>query len=59
MMLTTNELDIIRQWYNAVQDLNPDYLETRDNILIDKINTTLVYGKRILELENGKIIETI
>ena len=53
MLLTTDELDMVRQWYNAVQDLNPDYLEVKDHLLIDKINTTIMYNKRILELEKA------
>ena len=52
MILTTDELDIVRQWYNAVQDLNPKYLEVKDNVLIDKINTTVIKNRRILRLEN-------
>jgi len=37
MKLGKEELDIIRQWYNAVYDLNRDYLNCSDVILISKI----------------------
>ena len=37
MELTTEELDLVRQWFNAVQDLNPHYLEQPDYSLARKI----------------------
>ena len=41
MELTLEEFDLIRQWYNAIEDVNPRYLEEKDGILIDKINAIL------------------
>lgn len=35
------EVDLIRQWFNAVQDLNPDYLESNDYVLAVKIHKLL------------------
>ncbi|NLP43262.1 MAG: hypothetical protein GX351_01415 [Peptococcaceae bacterium] len=37
MEFRIEELDIIRQWYDAVQELNPKYLEERDAALYIKI----------------------
>lgn len=37
LILNKEELDLIRQWYNAVKDLNPKYLEKKDKDLMDKI----------------------
>ena len=30
MQLSNEELDLTRQWFDAVQDLNPKYLEPKD-----------------------------
>ncbi len=37
MELTKEELDLLRQWYNAIQDLNADYLGPRDQELAGRI----------------------
>ena len=37
MQLLPTEIDIIRQWFDAVHDLNPNYLQKADNILYLKI----------------------
>lgn len=42
MQLTDQELNLIRQWFNAVEDLAPEYLEPADREL----------GKRITEYVN-------
>lgn len=34
---THAELDILRQWFNAVEDLNNKYLTSEDRALYDKI----------------------
>lgn len=39
--LSRQEVDLLRQWYNAVQDLSPQYLEARDHELAAKILTEL------------------
>lgn len=39
--LTNEELDLARQWFNAVQDLNPGYLESADYSLAAKIHEAL------------------
>ncbi len=36
-LLDLDELNLIRQWYNAVEDFNPKYLEGKDKILFIKI----------------------
>lgn len=41
MELTREEIDLLRQWYNAVQDLSPEYLEQKDHDLAAKIYTEL------------------
>jgi hypothetical protein len=35
------EVDLFRQWFDAVQDLNPDYLEKKDYQLAEKLYTVL------------------
>ena len=35
--LTASELNLIRQWFNAVKDLNPAYLTPADYALAKKI----------------------
>lgn len=37
MELTRDELDLIRQWFNAVEDMNKKYLTADDYILRSKI----------------------
>lgn len=39
--LTTEELNLARQWFNAVQDLNPGYLDQADYSLAAKIHEAL------------------
>lgn len=39
--LSKKEVDLLRRWYNAVQDLNPQYLEAKDHELAAKILTAL------------------
>ncbi len=41
MKLTNNELNTIRQWYNAINDINPTYLGEKDAILYVKIMENL------------------
>ncbi len=41
MDLNRDELDLLRQWYNAVQDMAPEYLEARDHELAGKILAAL------------------
>lgn len=43
--LSSEQLDLIRQWFNAVQDLNPAYLEAADYDLAATIYADL--GLRI------------
>lgn len=39
--LTRNELDLCRQWFDAVLDLSPQYLEAPDFQLAAKIHAAL------------------
>jgi len=32
-----HELDLMRQWYNHISDINPDFLTEKDLVLYDKI----------------------
>lgn len=34
---TSAELNLLQQWFNAVHDLNPGYLEDADRALVNKI----------------------
>jgi hypothetical protein len=47
MNLTNEELDLARQWFDAVQDMNPAYLEQKDRDLAQKIYAQL--GMRFSE----------
>lgn len=41
---TSEELDLLRQWYNALQDTNPDYLDSdgfKDTELYNKIKAAM------------------
>ena len=40
-LLTNAETHLLRQWFNAVQDLNPRYLEAQDYVLAEKIIKSL------------------
>lgn len=42
MTLTTDELNLLRQWYNAVCDLAPEYLEAPDHVLGKRITAAVV-----------------
>lgn len=35
--LNVNEADLCRQWFDAVQDLNPEYLDHNDYVLAKKL----------------------
>jgi len=37
--LNLSDINIIRQWFNAVQDLNDDYLEAEDYALMEKLES--------------------
>jgi len=37
MGFSVEELNLIRQWYNALQDLNPKYLAPADHELASKV----------------------
>ena len=40
-MFTKEELDLLRQWYDALSDVNPVYLEKKDHDLAVKIRAAL------------------
>lgn len=42
---TKEELDLVRQWFDAVQDLNPAYLEKADYVLAKRVYEAL--GHRV------------
>jgi hypothetical protein len=37
MNFSEDELELFRQWFNAVEDLNPKYLERKDYLLAKKV----------------------
>lgn len=37
MQFTAEELNLMRQWFNAIEDLAPEYLEQADRDLMQKI----------------------
>lgn len=41
IVLDEQELDLVRQWFNALQDLNPKYLEKQDFELAVQIHEAL------------------
>ncbi len=43
-IMSDAELNLIRQWFNAVDDLNPDFLKKEDRELYDKIKELLEKG---------------
>lgn len=45
MNLTRDELELCRQWFDAVQDVNPEYLQPSDFVLAKKIHELL--GMRV------------
>jgi hypothetical protein len=40
MQFTAEECNLLRQWYNAVEDLAPEYLTKADKDLMQKIAVT-------------------
>lgn len=40
-VLNINDLSIIKQWFNAVQDINPIYLNEDDFNLMSKLETII------------------
>ena len=36
-----HELDSMRQWYNYILDINPDFLTEEDSVLYDKITKAI------------------
>ena len=38
---TQEELNLLREWFNAVKDLNPKYLESMDYVLYKKILSSI------------------
>ncbi len=56
MQLTKEEINLIRQWFNAVQDLNDKYLKKADHKLYEKmlenINEEYLKGGFMKERKN-------
>lgn len=50
--LSRDEADLCRQWFNAIQDLNPRYPYTDDFLLARKLHDAL--GIPVPELLSGK-----
>ena len=46
MEFNSDELDLFRQWYNNIQDVNPEYLEPEDEQLYNKVMEILFYLNR-------------
>lgn len=47
--LTIEEIELTRQWFDAVQDMNPKYLETPDYVL----------AKRLYEIKGMRVPNSI
>lgn len=45
MTLSEDELELVRQWFNAVEDMNPKFLELKDYALAKKVLVEL--GARV------------
>jgi len=43
MVIDLKELELIKQWFDSVMDINPEYLTTKDYLLIRKIYLRLGY----------------
>lgn len=41
MKLSEEELELVRQWFNAVEDLSPKFLELKDYSLAEKVMVEL------------------
>lgn len=41
MNISNDDLDLIRQWFDAVQDLNPEFLTREDYVLAGRIYSEL------------------
>ena len=54
MDLSNDELNLVRQWYNSVKDVTPNYLTDRDHKLMDRINSNHS-DKSLTASEMGKI----
>jgi hypothetical protein len=55
--MTEKELNLIREWFNAVQDLNDEYLDINDYKLAGKIYKILglqIPDKIFDEMKRGK-----
>src|SRR5678816_10047 len=50
-ILTRKELDLIRQWFNHVQDTNPQYLSEDDVMLAEKIKAAMVSTHDAIRLQ--------
>jgi len=45
LSLTGNELDLLRKWFESIEDTNNSYLEDEDRALYRKIMKQLNYAK--------------
>lgn len=55
-MYTSEELDLFRQWFDSVQDVNPNYLDQKDYELAKKVYENL--GMRVPESVLKKLTQS-
>jgi len=51
MVFTLEELNLIRQWFNAVEDVTPEYLEDADRKLGKRIEEFVFAQQRLNQQE--------
>lgn len=59
MKLTDEELNLIRQWFNCVRDVNESFLKRPDFVLMGKILNYLKQINYLSRLEEGGLVEII
>ncbi|WHL27778.1 hypothetical protein [Pseudomonas juntendi] len=58
MKLSKEELELVRQWFNAVEDLSPKFLELKDYSLAEKILVELGAKKPISMIKKMEKLST-
>jgi len=49
MKITQSEADRLRQWFNSLQDVNPNYIETGDRDLYERILKCVLGSEKFLQ----------
>lgn len=62
LVLNKEELNLVRQWFDATQDCAPKYIEPSDQALMDKIKTALAEpdeGRRPIDLTDAELLTAV